>query len=574
VGSVFFIALQRLRAPLIVIIVIFAVATAGLTLIPGVDAEGRPYHLSLFQAFYFVSYTASTIGFGEIPHPFTDRQRLWVTIIIYLSVLGWAFLVASILALLQDKGFRQAIVSAHFARLVRGLREPFYILCGLGETGLIIARSLDRLDFRFAVLDVDERRIQELKLEQLGSDPPALAGDARLPDALIMAGLLKPQCQGVLALSNDDQANLAIAINVSLLHPHLRTICRCHTPEIAASMVAVGAYQVVNPFREFGDRLAIAMRAPNTYRLLSWLTGIPGSHLPPPIPAPPGRWIVCGYGRFGAEVVDSIMRGGFDVRIIDPDPAVTGAVDVICGRGTDAAVLGQAGIEEAAGIVAGTDDDTANLAIAIAARQVNKDLFVIARQNLVSNRLLFKACNADMTMVSSEIVANECLAILRTRLLAEFLSIVRARDDAWAERIVEHLRSVVGDEVPHFWCTDISADEAPGLLDVMRRGRQRVMISDLRRDIAERDRRAPCIALLVVRAREAIEMPADDMEIAPGDAILFAGTSAAARDLKYLLRNANYAQYAILGADELGGLVWRSVSRALRARSGRQRSLS
>jgi predicted signal transduction protein with EAL and GGDEF domain len=97
-------------------------------------------------------------------------------------------------------------------------------------------------------------------------------------------------------------------------------------------------------------------------------------------------------------------------------------------------------------------------------------------------------------------------------------------------------------------------------------------MSDLLRDIADRDRRAPCTALLVMRAQEAIEMPADDMEVQLGDAILFAGTPAAARDLKYLLRNANYAQYAILGSDELGGLLWRSVSRALRARSTRHAS--
>jgi len=47
--------------------------------------------MTLFQAFYFTSYTASTIGFGEIPYAFTDRQRLWVTVIIYASVIGWAY---------------------------------------------------------------------------------------------------------------------------------------------------------------------------------------------------------------------------------------------------------------------------------------------------------------------------------------------------------------------------------------------------------------------------------------------------------------------------------------------------
>ena len=41
-SSVFFIALRRLRAPLILIILIFAVATVGLRPIPGVDAEGKP----------------------------------------------------------------------------------------------------------------------------------------------------------------------------------------------------------------------------------------------------------------------------------------------------------------------------------------------------------------------------------------------------------------------------------------------------------------------------------------------------------------------------------------------------
>ena len=37
---------------------------------------------------------------------------------------------------MQDKGFQAALVTARFARAVRHLREPFYLLCGLGETGL------------------------------------------------------------------------------------------------------------------------------------------------------------------------------------------------------------------------------------------------------------------------------------------------------------------------------------------------------------------------------------------------------------------------------------------------------
>ena len=89
-SATIFLVLRRMRAPLIVLILIFAVSVLGLTLIPGEDDQGRRYHMGIFEAFYFMSYTASTIGFGEIPYAFTGGQRLWVTVSIYLTVIGWA----------------------------------------------------------------------------------------------------------------------------------------------------------------------------------------------------------------------------------------------------------------------------------------------------------------------------------------------------------------------------------------------------------------------------------------------------------------------------------------------------
>ena len=110
--SIFFLALRRMRVPLIVLIVLYAVSTLGLTLVPGIDEQGQPAPpMSFFHAFYFVSYTASTIGFGEIPVPFSDAQRMWVTVCIFLSVIGWSYSIISLLALVQDKGFQEVPVS-------------------------------------------------------------------------------------------------------------------------------------------------------------------------------------------------------------------------------------------------------------------------------------------------------------------------------------------------------------------------------------------------------------------------------------------------------------------------------
>src|SRR5690606_10015195 len=98
----------------------------------------------------------------------------------------------------------------------------------------------------------------------------------------------------------------------------------------------------------------------------------------------------------------------------DPEEPRQSGFHTIRGAGTEAQPLLQAGIRDAVGIVAGTDDDITNLSIAVTARELNGDLFMIVRQNLQSSSPLFDAFHADVTMVSSSIIANECLAIVKT----------------------------------------------------------------------------------------------------------------------------------------------------------------
>ncbi len=187
-----FLVLRRMRAPLIVLIAIFSVSVLGLTVIPGQDAEGRPWDMGFFDAIYVMSYTATTIGFGEIPYPFTYNQRMWVTISIYLTVIGWAYAIGSLLALLQDRAFRSALALQHFSRKVTRLREPFLLIAGYGQTGESLGRSFDTLGRRFTVVDLADARIDALEQNTHRADVPGLVGDARDPHNLEIAGLGHP----------------------------------------------------------------------------------------------------------------------------------------------------------------------------------------------------------------------------------------------------------------------------------------------------------------------------------------------------------------------------------------------
>ncbi len=63
-SATIFLILRRMRAPLIVLIVIFSVSVLGLAVIPGQDAEGNPMQMGFFYAFNVMSYTATTNCYG------------------------------------------------------------------------------------------------------------------------------------------------------------------------------------------------------------------------------------------------------------------------------------------------------------------------------------------------------------------------------------------------------------------------------------------------------------------------------------------------------------------------------
>jgi voltage-gated potassium channel Kch len=561
VNNALLVALRRLRAPIVLIVLVFAIGIVGLVLIPGTDAQGQPWRMTIFDALYFMSYTASTIGFGEIPQAFNTAQRVWVTLVIYASVIGWAYLVAALLTLAQDRGFRAVIADSRFRRRVRALREPFYLICGFGETGALVGRALDAFAFRFVVIDISEERVQELDLLDLAQDVPALTGNARVPENLVAAGLARPGCRGVLTLTNDDQANLAVAISVRLLNPGVPVLARAMSREAAANMVSFGADHVINPFAKFGEYLTLAIRSPGSHRLMRWLTGLPGTTLKPETAPPRGRWIVCGYGRFGSEVARAFRGQDLDVTIVDPDETAIDGLRVVRGQGTDAATLDLAGVRDAVGIVAGTDDDVANLAIAVTAREVNADIFTVVRQNLRANHALFAAYDADITMVSSEIIANECLAVLHTPLLGRFLDAVKREDDAWADRAIERLQQSIGAEAPDIWKVTLSEHEAPALCEALGRPDYPVLLGDLCRDTTDRERRLECVPLLLARGASESILPDETSSLQRGDEVLFAGQPAARKAQRPMLLNVNVRDYAVRGIDVPGGWLWQRLTR-------------
>nr|WP_246323938.1 potassium channel protein [Petropleomorpha daqingensis] len=485
---------------------------------------------------------------------------MWVTISIYLTVIGWAYAIGSLLALLQDRSFRSARALQRFRRTVDRLAEPFVLIAGYGRAGEVLGHALDALGRRFVVLDVDPDRVDAVDLDAFHADVPGLAADAREPGRLAIAGLGHPRCEAVVALTDDEEVNLSVVMTANLLQPDVQVIARATSRAMAERMAAFGSPGVINPFDRFGDHLRLALRSPAAYQLMSWLESGPGAALPERTRPPrQGRWVVCGYGRLGREITADLRAEGLEVTVVEPHPGASEEPDLVVGDGVEPEVLARTRLADAVGFVAGTDNDTTNLSLVAAARRVNGSLFVAARQNRPASAPLFAAMDIDALLVPTEVIAHEVYAQVATPLLWRFLRELQGQDDDWAAGIVDRLLDLCGHRLQALWKVRLTPEEAPALSRWLGSGEAR--LGDLLRDPETREDPLHAVALLVLRNGEAFLAPDDDFVLSAGDEVLLAGRPSARRALSTVLFVDSALEYVVSGRRVPESWIWRKLSR-------------
>ena len=556
-----YLILRRLRAPLITLIVIYSISVLGYVLIPGVDGDGNPYNMNFFQAFYFVSFMGSTIGFGEIPFEFTAAQRFWTLFCIYATVVGWIYSIGAVIAILRDHTFIHLIQRYRFRHRVEHLKQPFYLVCGYGLTGSAVVADLSRRGIQSVVVEIKQSRIDALELDNLPFDIPSLCADASEPDVVQDAGVALENCIGVLCLTDDDHVNLYIALASKLLAPKRMVLSRVATREYAGNLRSFNTDHVIDPFETFAEYLCNAVFHPYRQLAYNWLISPQHRSLQSVMKPEKGRWIICGYGRLGKAVQRRFEQLGLDTVIVEPDPDSRNIKDdywVVKGLGTEAHTLMEAGIQSAVGIVAGTADDANNLSIVLTAKDLKKNLMVVARQNSHHNTPVFKAADINMIMDPNMIIAQRIMTLIKTPLLIRFLEEIKQHDEVWCEKLVRHFDVMVRDNPLDSWSLQIDQNTTPALYESLRYG-QEVKARHLSAHPQSRGQQLPAMVLMVVRKGTHHVLPPEDFCLRIDDEVLFCGRSHVQSQMLWTVCNSNVLKYVISGQDEAGGYLWQRL---------------
>ena len=560
-NDIVWLTMRRMRSPLIAMILVYSFSVVGLVMVPGMDASGRVIHIDYLHAAYFIATLATTIGFGEVPDAFTPAQRLYVFAIIFPNVVAWLYSIGTILSLFLDPQFRAVLHRTQFSRGIRWINGTYYIVCGFGNTGNMIVRGLQKRGINTVILEREQEVVHGMALDGDIAHIPALAGDVTDRRLLELAGLHSPKCRGIIAITNEDHANLTVAITSKLLRPELPVLARSETRRVSANMASFGTDVQIDPYTIFAKRFYLVLTSPIKYLVQDWLISVPGTQLRTELNPKPGQWIIAGLGRFGSRMAPQLKKAGLPYTVIDVHPdRVDQGNGGILGRGTEAETLLQAGVAEATGIIAGTGDDIDNLSIVMTALQLNPKLFVVARQETQQNDELFDASGAALISRRSMIVARHILAVATTPLLPVFLQHLIIENESFATRVKARLESVLHGLSPNLWMEDLTGRKATSLLTAAKAGteiRLEHITNDLRQEEPEK---LECVCLLLERGASRLFLPGPQQEIHPGDRLLFAGRGSARRHTRWNLTDPNSLINSATGRQHPRGAIMRWLS--------------
>ena len=552
-NSSLFIILQKMRKPFLVIIVTYTISIIGFLFIGGKDSSGNFYQMTMFDAFYFVSYTATTIGFGEIPYAFTYPQRIWVTISTFLTVLGWFYSIGTLVSLLQDKLFLQELERARFLKQIKNLNEKFIIILGYNQiTRKIIIKAIEQ-GIRAVVIEKDSLKIEKLMLENFTPTIPVLFSESFNVRVLESAGLKKKNCKAIVSLFDDDALNLKITLISKTLNKSVKVAVKSTTINQTENLKDLDAQIIVNPFSIISSEIKMALTAPNLFKLEKWLYKI--DDLSANLPTfPKGLYVICGYGRMGAKIFEKLDKNNVEVKFIEINKERNKQLSedeknyVTFGDADDRELLEEIGIKDAVVIIAATNDDTTNLSILATARKLNPNIITMARENDLADDFLFRSAKVNHIFTPSKILVNKITNALMNPLCDEFLKSIIKENNEWATKLVTRLIKEIN-ENPLVIEIEINLENTPEIYKYLNE-KNELNLKILSTSLHNNSQNNNIVPLLLQRENDIMLLPSWENEMKIGDKILLACDEHAKNDMEYICQNIYEFYYALTGKEK------------------------
>jgi voltage-gated potassium channel len=321
----------------------FTVAIMGLAIIAYM-AVGWSFR----DALYMVVTTIFTVGYSEVRPIDTPALNVITLALIVLGCTGIIFLTGALVQFITVNQLNKVVGLKRMNRQIDEL-NGHVIVCGFGRLGSVLARALSASSAGLVILEENEARANEARLQGY----LCIQGDASNEATLLAAGVTRAHALATV-LSND-ALNVFITLSARALNADLSIVARGERSSTESKLLQAGADRVVLPTHIGAERIAELVLYEESARFIE---GLERSHgfqrslhnfgieLEVVTAAPHSaavRMTVAAIERQakGAFFIVQINRRDGDVHTAPPAAAIVGEGDgvVLIGRPNRAAIL-------------------------------------------------------------------------------------------------------------------------------------------------------------------------------------------------------------------------------------------
>lgn len=154
-----------------------------------------------------------------------------------------------------------------------------------------------------------------------------------------------------------------------------------------------------------------------------------GSKMDRKISALKDHYIICGSGELAEVIINKFINEKLDFVVItdnreDLEDFSNHDILVVEGQSTEESVLERAGIERAKGLVTTLDVEVDNIVTVLTARNLNKDIYIIANSITKSGREKLLKVGANKTLSVNEISGKRMASLMIKPNIISFLDVV------------------------------------------------------------------------------------------------------------------------------------------------------
>ncbi len=238
-------------------------------LVTVIVAGAWAYHVfegsSLFDSFYMVVITLSTVGYREVV-PLSDVGKLITIAVIGFGLGAITLLGASVTRLILEGELQDVVGKRKMARDIHKLSNH-YIVCGFGRVGRVVCNELRKAGASFVVIDNNEAMAGRIEEEGY----LVWEGDATEESTLEAVGIHRSK--GVILALPSEADNVYVTLLAKDLHPDCFVLARAISDHGDRRLLAAGADRVVSPNIIGGLRMAHSVLHPSVVEFIDIVSG-------------------------------------------------------------------------------------------------------------------------------------------------------------------------------------------------------------------------------------------------------------------------------------------------------------